>query len=347
MNHERNISVMVHVDDFLIIGNFHEVKWLEMRLRDEFEIKSTYVGRNHQKEVKYLNRTICWTEEGITVESDNKHVQTLLREWGMEDCKGLDTPLPREIDDIKISGESMDAKDATVFRRSAARINFMAQDRPDLSVTSRKLSQFMSDPKLGCDAFIKRVIRYLKSHPRCINHMKWQDEPECITVLIDADWAGDRSSRKSTSGGTISLGDHLIMHWSKLQGNVALSSGEAELNAAVKGISEGLGIKNLCEEFGRNLKLQVGTDASVCNSIILRQGCGKIKHLTTKQLWIQGAVETNDIKILKIPRAINSSDLLTHACSVKDFQDHLKRIGHEGGNPMKAAREQPPPLSRT
>ena len=79
VNHERNIQVMIHVDDFLIIGNFHEVKWLEIRLRAEFEIKSTYVGRSHQREVKYLNRTICWTEEGITVESDNKHVQTLLR----------------------------------------------------------------------------------------------------------------------------------------------------------------------------------------------------------------------------------------------------------------------------
>ena len=42
------------------------------------------------------------------------------------------------------------------------------------------------------------------------------------------------------------LGKHLIIHWSKLQGQVVLSRGEAELHAAVKRISEGLGIKNMC-----------------------------------------------------------------------------------------------------
>ena len=37
------------------------------------------------------------------------------------------------------------------------------------------------------------------------------------------------------------VGGHLITHWSKLQSNVALSSGEAELNAAVKAIAEAIG----------------------------------------------------------------------------------------------------------
>ena len=56
--------------------------------------------------------------------------------------------------------------------------------------------------------------------------------------------------------------------------------------------------------FGRHLKLEVGTDALVCKSSILRQHCGKIKHLTTKQLGILGGVEANMIKIVKTSRAI-------------------------------------------
>ena len=179
-----------------------------------------------------------WTEEGLELEGDSKHVNILLKEWSMEDCRGLDTPVAKDIDEKLISQNSMEMKEATKFRRAAARINFMAQDSPDLSAASRKLSQFMSDPKVGCEVILKRVIRYLKSHPRCVTRMGWQLMPEEITVLVDSDWAGCQKSRKSTSGGVILLGKHLIMHWGRLQGNVALSSGEAELNAAVKGVSE-------------------------------------------------------------------------------------------------------------
>ena len=54
-------------------------------------------------------------------------------------------------------------------------------------------------------------------------------------LYTDSDWAGDKETRRSTSGGCLMLGQHVISHWSKSQSNIALSSGEAELNAAVKG----------------------------------------------------------------------------------------------------------------
>ena len=40
----------------------------------------------------------------------------------------------------------------------------------------------------------------------------------------------------------------VLMHWSKMQSNVALSSAEAELNASVKGLSELIGVFNLILE---------------------------------------------------------------------------------------------------
>ena len=185
----------------------------------------------------------------------------------------------------------------------------------------------MARPRKGQEAYIKRAIRYLKGHRRCINRMGWQDEPSIVTVFVDSDWAGDRKTRKSTSGGCVMYGDHLIMHWSKMQGNVALSSGEAELNAAVKGVSEGIGIIELCLELGFEIGMKLATDATVCKSILLRHGAGKIKHLTTKQLWVQGAIETYKMKIVKVPRDSNGADLLTHGCSVEDLRRHLKLFG--------------------
>jgi len=105
-----------------------------------------------------------------------------------------------------------------------------------------------------------------------------------------------------------------------------LSSGEAELNAAVKGVSEIIGVQEICKEFGYRLGVSIGTDASVCKSILLRHGAGKIKHLTTKQLWVQGAIESYGYQVCKIPRNVNSSDLLTHGCTQVDFAAHLTRL---------------------
>jgi len=322
---ERQIRVMTHVDDFLVTGSFENTTWFENELCKLFDITSTTLGKHHEHEVSYLNRRLRWTKGGLTIEGDSKHVITLLKEWGMEQCKGLATPVSR--DEVLNSGSAkLSDKDATRFRRGAARINYMAQDRPDLPVASRLLSQGMSCPTLDDEGRLKRVIRYCKSHPRCINFMEWQSGPQVLSLLVDSDWAGDKVTRKSCSGGCIRNGKHLISHWSKLQGNVALSSGEAELNAAVKGVSEVIGVQEMCTEFGYAMKVSLSTDASVCKSILLRHGAGKIKHLSTKQLWVQGAIEAYGIGVHKIPREVNSADLMTHGCSNEDFRNHLNRL---------------------
>ena len=120
----------------------------------------------------------------------------------------------------------------------------------------------------------------------------------------------------------------VLAHGSKKQANVALSSGEAELNAAVKGLSEGLGVAHLFRDFfGAEPTIRLLTDASACKGMLLRQGCGRIKHLSTKQLWAQGAIQSYSVQVEKIPRVANSADALTHSVSNREMLDHLWRIG--------------------
>ena len=47
----------------------------------------------------------------------------------------------------------------------------------------------------------------------------------------DSDWAGCRTTGKSTSGGLVMVGRHLIKSWSRTEDSVTLSSAEAELVA--------------------------------------------------------------------------------------------------------------------
>ena len=111
-----------------------------------------------------------------------------------------------------------------------------------------------------------------------------------------------------------------VLHWSKLQSNVALSSGEAESNACIKGVSEAIGLRELLQEnLGMKVGIRVVVDASACRGMLLRQGSGKVKHLTTKQLWVQEAVQSYAIEVCKIPREKNYANALTHPSTAEDM----------------------------
>ena len=119
-----------------------------------------------------------------------------------------------------------------------------------------------------------------------------------------------------------------VTFWSKSQSNIALSSGEAELNSSVKAISEALGVINLWDElFGKRLDSVVCVDSSACRGMLLRTGTGRVKHLSTKQLWVQAAIETFPMSIQKVPRSENCADMLTHPLCEKETERQLRSLG--------------------
>ena len=123
-----------------------------------------------------------------------------------------------------------------------------------------------------------------------------------IEGYSDSDWAGDPRSRRSTSGGGIRLGAHLITHWSRTQSCIALSSGEAELNAMLKAACEGLHIVHIMSEVGEELGLCLRGDSSASHGTLQRLGTGRIKHLQTRQLWLQERVKEGEVAIEKVRR---------------------------------------------
>ena len=146
-------------------------------------------------------------------------------------------------------------------------------------------------------------------------------------IYSDSDWAGCVKTRRSTSGGIVTYGSHTVQHWSSTQATVALSSGEAELNANVKAAIESIGAKDLYEDPGRTVGCLIQTDSSAAKGIAGREGCGKLKHLSVKQLWIQEVIQDKRVDIQKIARELNSADALTHHWLGVEGDRHFPRIG--------------------
>ena len=88
----RKLQRVPRVDDFLCIGGEQELEWFKAALQKKYDIKSKLLnGRN--REVTFLARKIVWTDNGIEMEADSKHVDILLEELKMKERNPCDTPI--------------------------------------------------------------------------------------------------------------------------------------------------------------------------------------------------------------------------------------------------------------
>ena len=134
---------------------------------------------------------------------------------------------------------------------------------------------------------------------------------------------GARKTRKSTSGGVILLGSHILKTYSSTQPTISLSSGEAEFYGVVKGSGAALGQQSLFADLGIALQVRVWTDSSAAIGICSRQGLGKLRHIDTQALWVQERVRTKSIILKKVRGELNPADLLTKFIVGKDKIDQL------------------------
>ena len=136
------------------------LEWVRAELSKKYELKGGLM-KEGSSEVKFLDRTIG--------RNDHKHRNILLE----QSCNGVST---RRALRGEIKVDTL-AHKATTYRRSATRLDYLAQDRPDIAVGAHFLARSMAHPV------------YLKAQ-RCRLNFAFQEMPNQVTVLID----GDRAS---------------------------------------------------------------------------------------------------------------------------------------------------------
>ena len=116
---------------------------------------------------------------------------------------------------------------------------------------------------------------------------------------------------------------------------MSLSSAEAaELHGLCKASSEGLAAANMARELYTPMGFRLLTDSSAARGIVQRAGCGKVKHLDVKSLWLQEREANGDLVTVKIPSLQNMSDQLTHHYSEPEAALHLARMSVERRRPI-------------
>ena len=365
LNKATTATAAIHGDDIIMEGEEGDLRECHRLIAKKYEITMTMIGnaRHLEKELKILNRTVRWTPRGIEIEADKRHALEIIKEAKLSDEKTAIVPVAvdgkRKDEDTwmnkvkslspidrKARGrmiaqdilkkkqdredeEPMAPSEVTRYRGVAARINYVSQDRADLKIAALHVCKTMSSPKRGDWKAVEKIARYLKARPtmRCI--YKWQKIDAAIWAFSDSDWAGDRVTRRSTTGGCLFRGWHAVKCWAKAQHVIALSSGEAELYACVKASSEAIGLQSLMRDMGLEVGISVYIDATATMGMVMKDGLSGVRHIDTQHLWVQEAVKAKRILVKKVDGTSNVADMFTKPLSAEMTEGYLKMLGYE------------------
>jgi len=284
---------------------------------------------------------VRWESEGIRIVPDRKYAESIMKYCGLNsESKSLGGPGKKEeseeIEDPEDEGdeeleklEELPPKEAKEFRGMAATANYLGGDRFDVQYPAKELCRTMSCPNKLSIRKLKHLARYLVGVPQVEIFFSHQRDTKELVCYVDSDWAGCTRTRKSTSGGMVVLGSHCVKTWSSTQSTIALSSGEAEFYALIEGASRSLGIQSLMDDMGFEANITLKSDSSSGRSISLRKGCGKVRHLQVKYLWLQHEVFDKTLKIDKVKGTDNPADVGTKYLMGYEMERVLKGFGME------------------
>lgn len=309
------IHVLLYVDDLLVIGKNAEItRKIGEQLNQYFEM--TDLG-----DVKhYLGIQVERKEDGSFLIHQQTKIHHMLKEHGMLEAKPVATPM--ETGFLSNNVDSSRLPNNKQYRQAVGSLlYFSTVSRPDIALSVGILCRQVERPTESDWNTVKRVMRYLVS---TINQKLLLPAGGDLVLkgFIDADWAGDRKDRKSTSGFLFQLGDTTVSWSSKKQTTVALSSTEAEYIAVSHACRELQWLRQLLADLQVPAKgaTVLFEDNQGCIKMVNSDRCSaRTKHIDVCHHYLRDLREEGIIRMEYCPTNEMTADILTKPLAREPF----------------------------
>ena len=315
------ISVALYVDDLLIISaNDSEVEKVKKCLSSVFKMKDLGL-------VEYfLGMKFTKTKTGYHI-NQSKYIKEILEVFGMADCNPAKAPMVGNWD---LDNDQSESVDETLYRSMIGKLLYAANyTRPDISYAVSLLSRYLNCPRTIHLKAAKHVLRYLKGNPGL--GIEFSHQPKfSLEAYCDADWAGDKQDRKSTTGYVVIASNGAICWKSKKQSVVSLSTTEAEYMAVGEVTKEVLWIKNMISELHLEVPLPVTIHEDNNGCLNLSKNPvhhSRTKHIDIRHHFLRDHVQSGDITLRAIRSQDMIADMLTKNLGAVQFQKLVKEMG--------------------
>nr|GEW47740.1 ribonuclease H-like domain-containing protein [Tanacetum cinerariifolium] len=201
-----------------------------------------------------LSETVYMHQPPRMFLSQKKYVVEILEWVGMVNCNPSWTPIDTE---SKMGDTGDVVFDLTLYRSLAGSLKYLTFTRMDISYVVHQVCLYKHDPREPRLYALKRILRYVCGTMDYGLQLFFSYTADLV-AYSDADWAGCPTTRCSTFGYCVFLGNNLLSWSSKRQTTLSHSSAEAEYRGIVNAVTETCWLRNLLSVLGVSGVLLVG-----------------------------------------------------------------------------------------
>ncbi|GJY96179.1 ribonuclease H-like domain-containing protein [Tanacetum coccineum] len=232
--------------------------------------------------------------------SQKKYARQLLERAHMVNCNPSRTPIDT---DSKLGPDGVPVQDPTLYRSLAGGLQYLTFTRPDLSYAVQQVCLYMHDPREPHFAALKRILRYVQGTLE-LGLQLYASATTSLVGYTDADWAGCPSTRRSTSGYCVFLGDNLLSWSAKRQHTISRSSAEVEYRGVANVVAETAWIRNLLRDL--HSPLLTSTLVYCDNVSAVYMSAKPVQHQRTKHIkidihFVHDMVKAGHVRVLHVP----------------------------------------------
>ena len=310
--------IAIYVDDIIIAcKSLDYLAKIKLALSTRYKMKD--LGELHY----FLGVNIV-QDVGKFFINQSTYAKALLQKFGFENCKPVSTSVDISMGGVleKASDEA-ELFDCELYQSAVGSLLYLStKTRPDITFFVCNVAKFCSKPTTKHWTAVKRIFCYIKGTCDLGILYDGQNSGYCVGYS-DADWAGDRSDRKSTSGYCYILGSGLVSWRTSKQSCVALSTA----GGAAK---EAIWLKRLLTDldFGINAPMVINEDnqSAICLAKNPKNH-PKTKHIDIKYHYIRELVMSNQIEIQYCPTSDMLADIFTKDLSAERFNKLRMMLG--------------------
>ena len=319
----------IWVDDCLFVGHNREIQRAIEQLKEHFKLKieeqvddylsceilidkkqkKGWIGQPHL--IKKIERTFAArVDPGKTYRMPGTPHQSVVR--------------PKDGEPVLSPDEQK------LYRSGVGMLLYLVKySRPDISNAVRELTKCMQSANPAAMKELHQVVSYvlatkdlgLKLQPTELKDDKKWD----LIVYSDADWAGDKETRKSISGFAVFLQGCLICWKSKQQKSVSLSSAESEYYALSEAAKEIKFIAQILMTMEVPVRIPIICRVDNVGTIFMAENVTatvRTKHIDLRMRYIAQFVEEGFLKIIFVKSEDNLSDGQTKNTSGDVHEQH-------------------------
>ena len=335
-NEQIVLLVCIYVDDCLIAGLPHLRDWFRSKINKEYVMDDLGICE------RFVGIQVVHVPRGIILHQRD-YVHKILKRFGMFECRSSSTPMAAG---IELPGCTEDVEEYP-YRSVVASLLYLAiATRADIAYTVQQLSRYLNAPGNLAIATAQRCLRYIKGTAQhgilyCNTvqdiigryyELTWS--PSHVVGFSDADWAGDRLSRRSTSGMIVMFNGTLISWWSRLQRIVAVSTQEAEYVSSSDAARDLMFLRHLLASLNFDTTNTVAspTPLLVDNNAAISLSKNPIDHQRSKHIdiryhYIRERVANKDIATLYCSTDKQLADVMTKALGPEKHKVNVSGLG--------------------